>query len=110
MSVATLLQPAMPGGVGDPLLEAVNHFIFAGDMYDALPEDLSQAEDDEAFCRLCQHPEDVLSNWATPAATLEGALAALRLARQLHDVADGDSLVSSLLRAGLGYFGDRGSQ
>ncbi|MET2828895.1 hypothetical protein [Mesorhizobium shangrilense] len=94
--LATRAMPA-PDRI-DPLMAAINHFIFSGDAYDALPEDLSEEEDAEAFERLCNEPDRVLKQWGTPATSYEGAIAALRLAL------DDEDLAPSLIKAALAYF------
>lgn len=100
--LAIRAQPAPDSN--DPLLAAINHFIFSGDAYDALPEDMSEEEDAEAFERLCNEPDEVLKHWSSPAASHEGAVTALRLALQ------DDDLAPSMIKAALGYLDRRGAQ
>lgn len=103
MAALLAMQPQAAPDNNDPLLAAINHFIHAGDAYDALPEDLNEEEDAAAFERLCNEPDRVLMRWSAPATSYEGAIAALRLALQ------DEELGPSLIRAALGYFEGRGA-
>lgn len=107
-NLATKLVPAAESS--DPLLAAINHFIFSGDAYDALPEDLSDDQEQAEFERLCNEPDRVLVNWRTPARTLESTVAAIRLALQEVEQGLDQPTVASLLRAALGFLEKRIAQ
>lgn len=100
----------------DPLLEAINHYLFAYDAFGELPEDLDEELVNAAGKKLLSEPQDVLGNWQEPAASMEGALAALRLLlRELEQPVDGEEVYGdrfhiSLLKAALAYLEREGAQ
>lgn len=90
----------------DPLLKAINRF----------------REGDKAFCQLEEadweryggaenaieftygRPLRVLEEWDTPAASLEGALEAIRIAYHENEWLYGDPVVGAMLSAALAFF------
>lgn len=90
----------------DPILIAINEYRFGGDQYDELPGDMAEDEQEIEFDRLAGEPLARLENWSEPAHTLDGAMAALRLATAELELAlhEENSLAKSMLRAALGFF------
>lgn len=104
MMVQTNQRTATASTVHDPLVAAINHYLFAGEAYDSLPEGLSDEEERVHTDRLLAGPNDVLVDWRWPAGSEEGAVAALRLALKELEEGEGEPIVISLVRAALGYF------
>ncbi|TAM96655.1 MAG: hypothetical protein EPN45_20465 [Rhizobiaceae bacterium] len=107
MADASLLLFAPVAESGDPLLTAVNHYVFSYDAYGELPEDLDEKQDAAASERLLYRPQSILENWCVPATSMEGAQAALRLLLREMEQGYCEPLQLSLLKAALGYFEGR---
>jgi hypothetical protein len=91
-------------GVGtDLLLQAIDDYRFGGDQYDALPGDMNEDAQRSAYDGLVGKPMTVLEEWDRPAVTREGALAALRLARQELEEGGSEDIVRAMVSAALAF-------
>lgn len=90
----------------DPLLVAINEYRFGEDAYDELPAHLAEDEQEAEFNRLVGEPLGRLESWTSPASSLDGALAALRVAMAELAQNDDEPLAASMVRAATSYFED----
>lgn len=92
-------------GLGtDLLLQAIDDYRFGGDQYDALPGDMNEDAQRSAFEGLVGEPMTVLEEWDRAAVTREGAMAALRLARQELEEDGSEDIARAMVSAALAFF------
>lgn len=88
----------------DPILGAIQNYRDGLAAYNSKAEFASTSEDEDALiAETYGPPMEVLDNWTAPATTFEGALEALRLARQeMHDF-ENSFTTKSLFAAAMAY-------
>lgn len=91
----------------DPLLIAIKSYTDGRAAYEALDEDLQDGQDDLSAA-LIDGPNEVLTNWASPATSHEAALAAIVLAKRESEVGGDSPIIASMCAAALGYWANVG--
>lgn len=85
-AVAFTMVPTVPMIYRDPLLKALDDYHNGMAAFCALPENWASIEEEMADCdRTYGWAYDILSRWNKPAETKEGAIAALKFAKNEFD-------------------------
>lgn len=92
--------------MSDPLLKAIADYRAGLAAYNATPDCVTNAIEDQVIACTYGPPMAVLNNWEEPAQSLEGAVEALRTA---VDEGGYSGLLDQMLKAALGYFDRQGA-
>lgn len=90
--------------MSDPIVAAIEAFETGLAYFNAIPSSVTERLEDQIIAATYGPPMDVLANWTAPAETLEGAIAALRLAVKENDFNAASDIASNMTKAALAYF------
>jgi len=94
----------------DPIIVAIEAYHAGNQAFKGCPDNLTEEEERALIAATYGPADDALRAWDQPAQTIEGAVAALKLAQLESHMFGASDVITSMINATLGFFEKQGSE